>query len=434
MLTLLTYKTPPRFANDFIEFYSSGNIRQVKALSLILLVTTMLIRIVSLISYEQPLTIASYNELAILNLVEIVGFIVFFIISIFGLKTQNLNSKHKASLTIAFIVFILLVSLSTSYIISAYDTKNKFTIYLMGVFAVSLFFVVEYKTIISIAFFIALVFMLSMITPKIEFQDKLFNSVVGLIIAIFLVGLSRYNYCHKSQQFVKVRELEEKNAEIERLNNQKNEILAFVVHDLRNPLTNIQMLSSFLLEENAEQPEAIMIASAAKQANAIINDLMDGVKNDRLLLKTEKIEIAGFLLKIIHRWRTNSKRIIKFNSNKPEVFASINESKLGRVNDNLISNSLKFSASDRPVEIELAELGDILTITITDFGIGIPMHLQSLVFNQYSTAGRNGLHGEESTGLGLHISKKIVEQHSGNLLMQSKENEGTVFTILLPTG
>ena len=71
-------------------------------------------------------------------------------------------------------------------------------------------------------------------------------------------------------------------------------------------------------------------------------------------------------------------------------------------------------------------------ITIKDDGIGIPEKLQPYIFNQFTKAGRKGLKGENSIGLGLHISKTIVEQHHGKLLVESKENEGTMFTILLP--
>jgi signal transduction histidine kinase len=55
-----------------------------------------------------------------------------------------------------------------------------------------------------------------------------------------------------------------------------------------------------------------------------------------------------------------------------------------------------------------------------------------MLFDQFSKAGRPGLRGEKSIGLGLHISKQIIEQHGGRLMVESKENEGTAFTIFIP--
>ncbi|MNR44512.1 Sensor protein kinase WalK [compost metagenome] len=69
---------------------------------------------------------------------------------------------------------------------------------------------------------------------------------------------------------------------------------------------------------------------------------------------------------------------------------------------------------------------------IKDYGIGIPLDMQNYLFDQFSKAGRLGLMGEKSTGLGLHISYKVIEQHQGKLFVDSKENEGTTFTIQLP--
>lgn len=71
-------------------------------------------------------------------------------------------------------------------------------------------------------------------------------------------------------------------------------------------------------------------------------------------------------------------------------------------------------------------------IRVKDYGIGIPDHLKNLLFDQFSKAGRQGLKGEKSIGLGLYISKDIVEQHGGTLSLESEENKGSTFTISMP--
>lgn len=135
---------------------------------------------------------------------------------------------------------------------------------------------------------------------------------------------------------------------------------------------------------------------------------------------------------LIQKWRTNTKRAFVFIPTATDTFAHINPSKLERVIDNLISNGLKFSAENKPIQVNMEQQKGDVVITVKDFGIGIPAKLQEYIFNQFSKAGRRGLQGEKSIGLGLHIAKKIIEQHHGQLLMSSIENEGTTFTIKLP--
>ncbi|RRN76929.1 sensor histidine kinase, partial [Pseudoxanthomonas sp. SGD-10] len=87
---------------------------------------------------------------------------------------------------------------------------------------------------------------------------------------------------------------------------------------------------------------------------------------------------------------------------------------------------------DTPIELILNSENNNVKITVRDYGIGIPESFIPQLFNKFSKIGRVGFNGEKSTGLGLYISKKIVEQHGGKLTVSSKENEGTSFTISLP--
>lgn len=431
MLALLTYSTPNKFDFAFKEFYANINVKNIKFLSLALLAISLITRAISLVYLEQSLAIKAYNELSLLNYIEIIGFSIFLLLSTLALNA-NWTLQNKKSLTFSFVIFILLVSLATSYIASSYNTKNTLTMFLMGIFAVSLFFILEYKQIISTAVFIAIVFMLSMVLPKISFEDKLLNTIIGMVLGFFLVSLSRYNYYYQSQNFVKIKELEDKNLKIQQLNIEKKDILNFVAHDLRNPLNNIEALSNLMVLNQTNTEEAKMIASSAKQAKEIINDLLIGVKPNPDYPETTRIELSESLIGIIEKWTVNTKRKIQFINHSSESYTYINPSKLERVIDNLINNSIKFSESNQPIHINLAKTSNEICIKIQDFGIGIPKELQENIFEQFSKAGRTGLKGEKSTGLGLHISKKIIEEHQGRLLMSSEENNGTTFDIILP--
>ena len=432
MLNLFTYKTPSKFAADFKSFYSRANLNQVKILSITIFVITFLTRLTSLLYYKEVVKFVNYKEHSIGNWIQITGSFTFYCLSTIAIRSGNWNSKNQKIITLAFVVFILLITFGVSYTISLHNTKNTLTMFLIGIVTVSLFFAIEYREIITIAIFIAIIFVLSMVLPKIAFQDKLTNVIAAVILGAILISFSRYSYYFKSQHFVRMKELEEKNLEIERLNAQKDEILGFVAHDLRNPLNNIEALSKIMLLDDSNHSEAAMISSAALQAKEIINDLIEAVKTDKTILQTEKVDIVAYLSGIIKKWTSNDKRTFILKGLSEHIAININASKLERVIDNLITNALKFSAASQPVTVELINYKTHICISIKDQGIGIPVSLQQHIFNQFSTAGRTGLQGEQSIGLGLHISKRIIEQHNGQLTFESEENKGTTFTILLP--
>ncbi|MFD0940894.1 sensor histidine kinase [Pedobacter boryungensis] len=389
-------------------------------------------RIIGLIYYEEAIKITRYSQYSLGNWIQITGSAIFLTLSRIALKSPKWSVISKKILSLFFIAFILLISFGVSYVVSSYNAKNNLTMFMIGIVTVSLFFAIEYKEISFLAAFVVLIFVLGMVIPKITIQDKMMNVFAAMTLGFMLIGFARYSYYFKSDHFVKIKELEEKNIEIEHLSTQKEEILAFVAHDLRNPLNNIEALSGFLLLENEDSNEAEMISTAAKQAKEIINDLIETVKKDQSDLKTEKQDISSFLNKVVQKWKANSKRTFLFIANDIKADVYLNTSKLERVIDNLISNGLKFSAEDKPIEISLTEHENKVAIVVKDFGIGIPEDLKKHIFQQFSKAGRQGLQGEKSIGLGLHISKRIVEQHAGKLSIDSKENEGTAFTILLP--
>jgi two-component system sensor histidine kinase VicK len=84
------------------------------------------------------------------------------------------------------------------------------------------------------------------------------------------------------------------------------------------------------------------------------------------------------------------------------------------------------------VKVKLEETEDYFTLIVEDDGIGIPRHLQPLIFHKYTPAGRTGLQGEKSLGVGLSIVKTLVELMKGTIRFESEENKGTTFFVTFP--
>ncbi|MEQ7800499.1 ATP-binding protein [Pedobacter sp. ASV1-7] len=436
MFHLFRYKIPDKYTNEFRNTYSYINIKQVAILAAVLLVIAMGVRMTSIFYSDELVSMPNLNSYNILNFIQICGSSTFIVLSSYALKRENWSTSMRNSIVLLFCLFLLSTSFTVSYLFSQFNPKNTLTIFLTGVLAVSIFFALELKHIVVISIYIVLLFMVVMMVPDISSLQKLLNIIMSGVLSFFMYACSRYSYYFRAEQFVKVKQLEEKNLEVQLLNHQKSEILGFVAHDLRNPLNNIEALTRIVLEEQKESDntEMQLILSSTRQAKSIIDDLLEIAQHDKAPFRLQTTNIITFMNNICYNWQKNLKneRQIVFNSSNQELIAAVDTSKLTRVMDNLIVNGLKFSKSGSPINIDVLKLDDSCMIKITDFGIGIPLDLQALLFDQFSKAGRPGLRGEKSVGLGLHISRQIIEQHKGTLTLQSKENEGTTFTVSLP--
>ncbi|SDJ98636.1 Signal transduction histidine kinase [Pedobacter sp. ok626] len=419
-----------------MDTYSYINTKQVTILGTFLLIVALAVRMTSIFYQDALVSMPNLNLYNTLNWVQIAGSSLFILLSSYALRSKHWKTAGRNVLIVLFCLFLLTTSFTVSYLFSLFNPKNTLTIFLTGIVAVSVFFALEFKQIVLISIYIVCLFIAAMLIPNISSQQKLLNVIMSGVLAFFLYACSRYGYYFKAEQFVKVKQLEEKNMEVQLLNHQKGEILGFVAHDLRNPLNNIEALTRIALEEdpNKNSMEMQLILTSTRQAKSIINDLIEVAQNDRAPFQLQTTNMIAFMNGICDNWQknVNKERIINFNPDDPALTAAVNPSKLTRVIDNLIGNGLKFSKPETPINIELSRSADKCIIRITDFGIGIPDNLQEILFDQFSKAGRPGLKGEKSIGLGLHISRQIIERHGGSITVNSKENEGTTFQITIP--
>ncbi|MDX2470026.1 MAG: HAMP domain-containing sensor histidine kinase, partial [SAR324 cluster bacterium] len=111
----------------------------------------------------------------------------------------------------------------------------------------------------------------------------------------------------------------------------------------------------------------------------------------------------------------------------------INAGAMKRVVNNLVSNAIKFSHEGASVKITISSPNPkLVTLSFQDFGIGIPKDKLHLVFDKFTKAGQKGTQGEKSTGLGMHITKNLVEKMHGIIEVDSTEGTGTTFSIGFP--
>ena len=100
--------------------------------------------------------------------------------------------------------------------------------------------------------------------------------------------------------------------------------------------------------------------------------------------------------------------------------------------NNLIVNAIKFSPEGSTIKIECRKSANKVLVTISDAGMGIPEEIQNKIFDPFTSARRTGTQGEKPFGLGLYISKQIIEAHEGKIWLESEVGKGTTFFVELP--
>jgi signal transduction histidine kinase len=236
---------------------------------------------------------------------------------------------------------------------------------------------------------------------------------------------------HEVQLERLLRELDQKNKE-------KDRILRVVAHDLRSPVGGIKLMAGLLLK-NSEGKQAEMtgfIQRSAINCLDLVNDLLSGgFSGEATVLERSVFDLNQLI--------AESAQLMQFNAAdkgqvvevlRPEGKQPIlaDAAKLGRVLTNIMGNAIKFSPVHSNILIKLAEDRHRYLIMIRDHGIGIPATAEGNVFEVFTVSRRPGTRGEKSFGLGLSISKQIVEAHGGKIWFESKVGEGTDFFIELP--
>ncbi|MBT1698091.1 HAMP domain-containing histidine kinase [Fulvivirgaceae bacterium PWU4] len=221
----------------------------------------------------------------------------------------------------------------------------------------------------------------------------------------------------------------------------KNTLLDMITHNLSGPLVVtmniIGSLEGMVKTHNLEDMTAHirLIRENVQHCTDIVEEFLqeEHLVSEHIYTKKNRFELVGKIDTVLERFRKaypdfQFVLIKTFDA----LYFSTDDVKFLQVVNNLLSNAVKWSPSGSTIEIILHDEDDHCSITVRDYGVGIPNHLKSLVFQRNSPAGRPGLRGERSVGMGLYIVSKLVALMDGAISFESVENEGTSFTLRLP--
>lgn len=221
----------------------------------------------------------------------------------------------------------------------------------------------------------------------------------------------------------------------------REEYVSMISHDLRTPLTVIvgqaDMLRRKLLKAGdghlAENAEAIQ--QAGRRMNAMIRELVESacLEAGALELKKQALSLPDLVSGVLSRALSpeEAQRVrIQVADDLPEVWGDLD--RLERLLANLVTNALKYSPPDSPVEVRLEWRNRELLASVQDSGTGIPARDLPYIFNRFYRSKRR--QRAEGVGLGLYIAKMVVEAHGGRIWAESEEGKGSTFRFTLPIG
>lgn len=222
--------------------------------------------------------------------------------------------------------------------------------------------------------------------------------------------------------------------ELEVADKEKDRILRAVAHDLRNPIGGIASLTALMLMEDldSEQKELLeLIQNTTNNSLELINEILEATGSTPAnVVNKQMVDINTLLSNSVELLRfkaaeKNQKIMLDTLESPEELF--ISREKIWRVISNLISNAIKFSPKGADINVKVINEGENIRISVNDHGIGIPDSIKNQVFNMFTQAKRIGTAGEPSFGLGLSISKQIIESHGGEIWFESAPDHGTTF-------
>tara|TARA_A100001037_G_scaffold198516_1_gene177586 strand:+ start:4578 stop:5717 length:1140 start_codon:yes stop_codon:yes gene_type:complete len=224
-----------------------------------------------------------------------------------------------------------------------------------------------------------------------------------------------------------------------RLDKVRRDFVANLSHELRTPVGAIALLCDTLVgEETTEVRERLAkrISSETERVGHIIDDLFElsRVELDGDLRK-ENGDIGALVQEVVdqHEPMANSSAVhVSYDRPTNAVNVEMNAGQISRAVGNLVDNAIKYSGPEGSVAIAVKEFDDKIDVEVTDNGIGVPRGEFDRIFERFYRVDKARSRATGGTGLGLSIVRHVIANHGGEVLVESNEGEGSVFTLSIP--
>jgi PAS domain S-box-containing protein len=221
----------------------------------------------------------------------------------------------------------------------------------------------------------------------------------------------------------------------------KSDFVATISHELRTPLTPLKGFLSALLigsvDDSAEARQEYyrIMLKQTDRLERLITDLLDvsRVESEEPLLQRHEIELGPCVMEQIRSFADrHPDRIVRFHEEAGPVRVIADPAPVGLVISNLMSNAMKYSPSETPVDVTVSTADGAAIVSVSDQGEGIPIEEQARVFDRFYQVEGHLTRSNGGIGLGLYISKRLVETMAGELWVESTPGLGATFSFSLP--
>src|SRR5947209_5718034 len=239
------------------------------------------------------------------------------------------------------------------------------------------------------------------------------------------------------------RMVQERTNQLVEANAAKDKFLSIVSHELKTPLTSLKGMTQLFSRqvERAEAPEIVSIGLAdmersIRRMEVLVNDLLDSslIETNMFVLHRKRCDLVELCRHLLDEYTAGYGPALTFEVPGEPIEVEVDADRISQVVLNLLSNARKYSPKGAPITVTLQQAGYEATVSVRDMGVGIPPSLLPNIFEQfYRVPGvevQNGPH--IGLGLGLYISRKIVERHGGHIDVQSVPGQGSIFSVVLP--
>ena len=221
----------------------------------------------------------------------------------------------------------------------------------------------------------------------------------------------------------------------------RDQFLSIASHELKTPLTPIKAGAQLLMRA-IQQPEVDRervarqlrtIDGQVDRLRLLVDDLLDTarIQGGRLELRPEDVDLTDVVSRIVAGWDEKNRPRIVFEATGP-IVGRWDPYRLEQVVTNLVDNALKYSPPEERVDVVATREGDQALLLVSDHGIGIPAEARDRIFEPFARGSNASVRNYGGLGLGLFITRTLVERHGGRIELESEEGTGTCFRVGLP--
>ncbi|TMD62590.1 MAG: hybrid sensor histidine kinase/response regulator [Chloroflexi bacterium] len=239
------------------------------------------------------------------------------------------------------------------------------------------------------------------------------------------------------------RMVQKRTQELVEANAAKDKLLRIISHELKTPLTSLKGMTQLLYRQSTKADSAEVVSMGLEdmerslhRMEVLVNDLLDTslIETNMFVLHRKRCDLVKICRNLIDEYTAGTGPSLTFEIPGEPVEVEVDADRIGQVIINLLTNARKYSAKGSPITVILQQVGYEAIVSVRDMGIGIPAEMHASIFEPFfrvpdvevQTGSHTGL------GLGLYISRKIIERHGGHIDVESAPENGSTFSVVLP--